>query len=793
MTANGSDEGNQIMETPLSIEEQEKRRQALEAELAWFRQEATLLVQVAQMIPWAPQEALKEQLAMIDTEPSAYKELLIPQQDVISSDAMAMEPLRATLGDSLDALEETRDMVTKFAQTTVEKLLPELRVRIPEPLWLVNQFITDLLDLERRRQALQERIFRNYRLQLAYLERYARARFREAQHQCAVSEEVLRERYLEFAFRRRRQRRIAGQLHRDPMVLFGQPPVMIPPGYAGVPYQLLPPRPSRVKMVGQARPLPLPTPESLQLLERRPVGLGLEPNEALEDVRHVQKAITALRRKARASNSGIGAVGGTVGLGAGLGTSAAGKSQSGSAANRTANGSASRPTSTRGRGAGRPAAVGRRGRDQTQHEQPAVLTQKRAADAVSGAPGGGSALPIIESTFDIDDEERRARLAVGLIHRDQAYGALQMKSRDAKVQIEDAGAASGLVRRTASAMNPKAAVGSKTLDTSGTSGAGAATGGGTGARTTSKRGRPRKRNTSEPARTEKNMPLTKPVAKKPPRMPSHSTKEATESSSSVSLPDENLAEETEAVTATTSAPKQHPQVDGNEEQPASPIQKQNSIEGLQHQAHLSGAAAMELTPALPAISPAVTTLPLPETTSGHAAEATRPDLVAPTSTPQEKWPAPQDCATTSSEAGNDQKVTHDLSAAVASAATVAEHPPLPSNLRHGQGLLEFPIGGDPDAFVSRGTLFYRGMQLHKGDQVAIRILPKGSTSGAVYVGLARGSLQAQADVEAAEIFQGPLVSLNVKELHIQDAEHRVYVSWLQSGRAELVSLGNTTP
>ncbi|KAF6000800.1 hypothetical protein F1559_000449 [Cyanidiococcus yangmingshanensis] len=119
----------------------------------------------------------------------------------------------------------------------------------------------------------------------------------------------------------------------------------------------------------------------------------------------------------------------------------------------------------------------------------------------------------------------------------------------------------------------------------------------------------------------------------------------------------------------------------------------------------------------------------------------------------------------------------------------AEQPPSPLHPMNANSSVEFPIGGDPDAFVSRGTLFYRGMQLHKGDQVAIRVLPKGSTSGAVHVGLASGSPEAQADIEAAEIYQGPLVSLNVKELHVQDAEHRVYVTWLQSGRAELIYLG----
>jgi hypothetical protein len=151
-----------------------------------------------------------------------------------------------------------------------------------------------------------ERIQRNFELQQAYLHKYAQARFREVEHQYLVAEESLRERLLEAAFQRQRRYRIACQLDRDPMVLFGQPPVMIPPGFAGVPYQLLPARPRGASPAAMGTAANLTPEESLLLLERRPVSLGLEPGEASDDLREVQRAITALRRRAKAGNAHAG-------------------------------------------------------------------------------------------------------------------------------------------------------------------------------------------------------------------------------------------------------------------------------------------------------------------------------------------------------------------------------------------------------------------------------------------------------------------------------------------------------
>ncbi|KAF6000798.1 hypothetical protein F1559_000427 [Cyanidiococcus yangmingshanensis] len=64
----GSEQDDQMLETPLSMEEKETRRLELENELVWLRQEAALLVQVAQMIPSIPNGELKSQLGVIETE-----------------------------------------------------------------------------------------------------------------------------------------------------------------------------------------------------------------------------------------------------------------------------------------------------------------------------------------------------------------------------------------------------------------------------------------------------------------------------------------------------------------------------------------------------------------------------------------------------------------------------------------------------------------------------------------------------------------------------------------------------
>ncbi|KAF6000799.1 hypothetical protein F1559_000436 [Cyanidiococcus yangmingshanensis] len=347
-------------------------------------------------------------------------------------------------------------------------------------------------------------------LQLAFLEQYAQARFREAQHQRCVSEEALRERFLEAAFRRQRQRRVAGQLHRDPMVLFGQPPVMIPPGFAGVPYQLLPPRPIRNKTATTGMPFAPAAEEGLQLLERRPVSLGLEPEDASGDLRHVQKAITALRRKARASNSGTGVAGGSSGLSARPGTSISKKTLNANGAGRATNGPASRQTSARGRGTGRPSASGRRSRDQSTGEN-GLSTQQRASETARGAPGAMLTPSIIEPSADVNDEERRARLAVGLIHRDQAYETLDAKTGDTKGKVEGAGSVSAFSRRTPAATNATGGLRDNVAGIPVAAGKDVGAVAGTAGRSISKRGRPRKRNAEQGEQAIENAPSSKPI------------------------------------------------------------------------------------------------------------------------------------------------------------------------------------------------------------------------------------------------------------------------------------------
>jgi len=802
----------------LSVEERAKQQLELERALARVREEAELLVRIAQTLPSFAVEdtgaqpvvsapvAVNEDAAADAAADTATVPKTQSNEGSISTDEM----VRANSCDGTNGLEMAQQQVMELVKQTIGALAAETPKEYADSFALAHMFIADLVDLERRRYALENRIQRNFELQQAYLHKYAQARFREVEHQYLVAEESLRERLLEAAFQRQRRYRIACQLDRDPMVLFGQPPVMIPPGFAGVPYQLLPARPRGASPAAMGTAANLTPEESLLLLERRPVSLGLEPGEASDDLREVQRAITALRRRAKAGNAHAGRAPGA------SGNETATDGQLLTSAGRAPSGPTGRQTGARARASNRQSTGARHSHERSSIAETGTQSSAhRAPAAGTAAIGNGSLSAAGDLGIDWNDQKQRSRLAVGLVQRDQPAHRLGARPGNATRELPPEQPRTGAVGRSATTTvataasttptsghvaAPKAARGSAGAHDAGTS---------SDARSTGKRGRPRKRppleptgagdrgsNAGMPPRPSTNKvrkPPTSARDKRPVHPPPEPENDVSSSSSSTAAPRSDVG----TVSSTV-----HPGFEHNAEQAGRSLASSPAMtRPLKSESAPNESAADKAPDSSVAKS---------DTSSGRVAGAAAPlqtqhastreanqfavEAVAPAPVPDNapersaspRTPQVSEPRVNTGDAGHPGTAlspgTPDIAAAQPSAVTAvpADEKPIP--------MPEFPVGGDPDAFVSRGTLFYRGMQLHRGDQVAVRVLPKGSTSGAVYVGLASGSPEAQADNQAAQVFHGPLVSLNVKELHIRDAEHRVYVTWLQSGRAELVHL-----
>lgn len=266
--------------------------------------------------------------------------------------------------------------------------------------------IEDLERVERRRERLLDRVENNYRLQLGYIKRYSESFKMQANDEMKASVQDLRDMMVGAAQLTDRRERVTEQMQRDPMVLFGEPPCMIPPGYAGVPYQLVsapkPSQPFAVDAVGQPNMAGLTLPREWDTsdcisFERRPVHVCALVSDTEEDVRHIQKNMSAIRRRARLSAQQAAERAANESRGRGGWSGRGGTSKRG-----TQTGALARGTSGRSRGRGRAARSATR--------------DISAADAESNGTlyweNNG-----VEHESALQVDEMRARAAVGLIHK----------------------------------------------------------------------------------------------------------------------------------------------------------------------------------------------------------------------------------------------------------------------------------------------------------------------------------------------------------------------------------------
>eukprot|EP00166_Cyanidium_caldarium_P002451 ctg_2398.g369 len=179
------------------------------------------------------------------------------------------------------------------------------------------QLIEDLRCIERRRERLLQRAERHRREKLAYLQKYRNACRKQADDEMCVSKEEIREQMVAAAEVAERRRRLAAYWQRDPMIMQAEPPLAMPPvvGGSGIPYALAPtpataatqtaalmnaygctPGYAGMSWEGAAAAAP----GEWVVLERRPIHLTADAAEADDDLRLIQKSVSALKRRLRA-------------------------------------------------------------------------------------------------------------------------------------------------------------------------------------------------------------------------------------------------------------------------------------------------------------------------------------------------------------------------------------------------------------------------------------------------------------------------------------------------------------
>ena len=298
------------------------------AELSALQREADLIMEVAGCIP-APEAEASEDATPTDTRSAA-------------------ERLAAVL-----------------QETSAERADGTLLAR-------AAQLIEDLQCIERRRERLLQRAERHRREKLAYLQKYRDACRKQADDEMCVSKEEIREQMVAAAEVAERRRRLAAYWQRDPMIMQAEPPLAMAPGVAGggISYALAPtpatvatqtaalmnayggaPEYAGMSWEGAAAAAP----GEWVLLERQPVHLTADAAEAEDDLRLIQKSVSALKRRlrARAQYANAKAMQAAAAAAAAAAASTASTGTAAAGSGRTAGSGRGRGGAGRGRGRGR--------------------------------------------------------------------------------------------------------------------------------------------------------------------------------------------------------------------------------------------------------------------------------------------------------------------------------------------------------------------------------------------------------------------------------------------------------